>query len=274
MIDDYMRSFLFVPATRPDRVGKALSSGADAVIVDLEDAIPSSEKGAARSALAEYLGQNPDMRILVRVNSSDSCEFEQDLALCKATTNVIGVMLPKAAKSSDIEHVVKVTQKRVWPLIETVAGIMALPNLVRSPGIARFSIGALDLASDLGLVSGTDGAEKILDYCRCQLVIYSRVGGLASPIESVVPTIDKPEEITRVAVNANEMGFGGMLSIHPRQLPEIHRAFTPTSAQTHWAKRVLTRAGQFGAVFQLEGKMVDAPVIEEAKRILAIARRD
>jgi len=273
MIDDYLRSFLFVPATRPDRIGKALSSGADAIIVDLEDAVPSSEKGAARAALAEYLEQNPAARILVRVNGSDSCEFELDLALCKANTNVIGVMLPKAAKSSDVEHVVKVTQKRVWPLIETAAGIIALPDLVRSTGIARLSIGALDLASDLGLLSGTGGAEKMLDYCRCQLVIYSRVGGLAPPIESVVPTIDKPDEITRVAVNANEMGFGGMLSIHPRQLPEIHRAFTPTAAQTHWAKLVLARAYQFGAVFQLEGKMVDAPVIEEAKRILARADR-
>ncbi|WP_372966149.1 CoA ester lyase [Marinobacter sp.] len=271
MTEDYLRSFLFVPATRPDRIAKALASGADTIIVDLEDAVPLEAKDSARASLAEYLKTNPDALVMVRINGADSAQYQADIALCKNAANITGVMLPKAADRSDIEYVSEATGKPVWPLIESAAGIASLPTLVKASGIARLSIGALDLASDLSLASNTPGAETVLDYCKCQLVIHSRAAGLAAPVETVVPVIDNPEYISKVATKANEMGFRGMLAIHPRQLPEIHQAFTPDPEQVLWAERVLEGADQFGAVFQLDGKMIDAPVIQEAKSILARA---
>lgn len=272
MTEDHLRSFLFVPATRPDRIGKALAGGADAVIVDLEDAVPADAKDQARSTLVTFFEQNPDVKVLVRINSADTDAFEADLALCRDAKAVFGVMLAKADSAKDIEYTADTTKKPVWPLIESGAGIAALAELVNARGIARLSIGALDLASDLGLTPDTPGAEKMLDHCRSQLAIHSRAAGLAPPVETVVPVIDQPDVILQVAINASQMGFTGMLAIHPAQLPAIHQAFTPNASQVEWAQQIVAGAAEFGAVFQLNGKMVDAPVIKQAHNILARAQ--
>jgi len=271
MNHDYLRSFLFVPATRPDRITKAKESGADAVIVDLEDAVAPDLKASARSALAEYLDSHPNTTVLVRINSVDSEHFDDDVALCKAQANIQGIMLPKADDADALARLINEVQKPIWPLIETASGSTALPELVKVAGVARLSIGALDMATDLGLVSDTDGAAQMLDFCRSQLVVYSRAAGLAPPIETVVPSIDNRELISKVATKACEMGFGGMLAIHPKQLGPIHEAFTPSAEKVSWAQRVVEAAAVQGAVFQLDGKMVDAPVVSEAQRVLARA---
>ncbi len=273
MIDELLTSFLFVPGSRPDRIDKALSSGADAVIVDLEDAVKFDEKESARRSVACFLEKNKDSSVLIRVNSPDSCEHEKDLALCREAGNVFGVMLPKASHRSEIEYVANHTGKPVWPLIESASGVTALPDLINAVGVTRLSIGALDLAADLELVYSTKGCEKVLDFCRAQIVLYSKIGGLGPPVESVVPTINEFDEISRVATQAKQMGFGGMLAIHPNQLPEIHRAFLPSQVEVDWAERVISGSKKFGSVFQIDGKMVDAPVVKSAKRIIARADR-
>lgn len=112
MTEDHLRSFLFVPATRPDRIGKALASGADAVIVDLEDAVPADAKDQARSTLATFFEQNPDVKVLVRINSADTDAFEADLALCRDAEAVFGVMLAKADSAKDIEYTANTTKNR------------------------------------------------------------------------------------------------------------------------------------------------------------------
>lgn len=273
MTDELLTSFLFVPGSRPDRIAKALSSGADAVIVDLEDAVKVDEKKSARQSVAGFLKSNKDSRVLIRVNSSDSHEHEEDLALCRDADNVFGVMLPKASHRPEIEYVANQTGKPVWPLVESASGVAALPDLITAVGVTRLSIGALDLAADLELVYPTGGCEKVLDFCRAQIVLYSKIGGLAPPIESVVPTINEVQEISRVATQAKQMGFGGMLAIHPNQLPEIHRAFHPSQAEVDWAERVISGSKKYGSIFQIDGKMVDAPVIKSAKRIIARSDR-
>jgi citrate lyase beta subunit len=273
MNTELLTSFLFVPGSRPDRIGKAISSGADAVIVDLEDAVKADEKESARRSLAIFLEENLDSSVLVRVNSSDSDEHGKDLALCKEAGNVFGVMLPKASQRSEIEYVGSQTGKPVWPLIESAAGIAALPDLVMAVEATRMSIGALDLAADLELEYSSEGCAKVLDFCRAQIVLYSKIGGLGPPIESVVPTINELDEISRVASQAKQMGFGGMLAIHPKQLPDIHQAFLPSQAEVDWAERVISGSKIYGSVFQLDGKMIDAPVVKSAERISARANR-
>jgi len=273
MLDDLLTSFLFVPGSKPERINKAIASGADAVIVDLEDSVKFDEKEAARNSVSDFLERNKGARVLLRVNAQDSCEHEKDLELCSEASNVFGVMLPKAAQRSEIEHVVSRTGKPVWPLIESALGVAALPDLVKASGVARLSIGALDLAADLELMYPTEGCEKILDYCRSQLVLHSKIGRLGPPVESVVPTFNELDVVSRAATQAKQMGFGGMLAIHPDQLQGIHSAFLPSQVELDWAERVIACSKRFGSVFQIDGKMVDAPVIKSAERIIARSER-
>ncbi|OWV31160.1 HpcH/HpaI aldolase/citrate lyase family protein [Halomonas campaniensis] len=263
------RSFLFVPATRPERITKALASEADMVIVDLEDAVALSEKDKARQLLHDYLAVTPEAKVLVRINSTPQ-ELQHDLALCQEFSNVIGIMLPKAETCQQIEHVAR-CGKPVWPIIESAKGLVSLSSLVFTDGIERLTFGALDLATDLNLEPGTPGAATLLDQCRYQLVVCSRAAKLPPPIESVVPEIHDTELVESVARKAVEMGFAGMLSIHPQQIPSIHKAFTPSAEMLSWARRVLETAETVDGAFQLDGQMVDEPVISRAKSLLARA---
>lgn len=266
-----LRSLLFVPATRPERIAKALAGEADAVIVDLEDAVAAEAKEEARRALDDFLTHAPQTRLLVRTNAAQSPEFSRDLALCARHAGVAGIMLPKADGAAEIERVHAASGKPVWPLIESAGGLVELPALARARGVARLSIGALDLAADLDLIVGSEGAEALLDQCRLQLVVHSRAAGLAPPVESVIPDIEDLDRVARVARRAAEMGFGGMLSIHPRQLAPIHRAFVPGDDEIAWARGIVAAAETNGGAFRLDGRMVDAPVIARARRLLTRA---
>lgn len=217
MNSDILRSILFVPATRPERIAKALASGADAVIVDLEDAVAESDKETARDTLEDFLKRNPTVSLFVRVNAFNTRHFEQDLALCARHTAIARILVPKAESCQALERAA-VCNKPLWPLIETARGLLALPSLVHVAGVERLSFGALDMSTELGLVPGTPGARQILDQCRHQLLIHSCAAELAPPIESVHPDIEDTAAIERAATRAREMGFSGMLCIHPKQL--------------------------------------------------------
>lgn len=266
----FHRSLLFVPASRPERIPKALASGADGVIVDLEDAVAPDAKDSARQWLDEFLVKRPDARLLVRINAASSDAFEADLAVCSRHPGVTGIMLPKAESPEAVARVAS-TGKPVLPLIETARGLLALAQLSRAPGVARLSFGALDLATELNLMTGTAGAGSMLDQCRYQLVVASGAAGLPPPLESVVPDIDDLAGVKSVARRAAEMGFTGMLCIHPRQLTAIHPAFTPDAATLEWASRIVANAQTDGSAFQLDGQMIDAPVIARARAVLARA---
>ena len=262
-----IRSALFVPATRPERIPKALDSGADAVIVDLEDAVAEDFKVQARANLQAFLEANPEARVLVRVNAPQHQQQADDLALCARYPGVVAVLLPKAESAAQVELAAS-CGKPVWPLIESAKGLQALPEIARARQVERLSFGALDLGLDLGLMSGTAAAQRMLDQARYAILLHSTLARLAPPLDSVFPDIKNPEGMTRMAEDARDMGFGGLLCIHPSQVALIHAAFMPGPEELDWARRVLDAVATGGGVYVVDGQMVDAPVIGHARHVL------
>lgn len=271
-LESSLCSILFVPGSRLDRLRKALKSDADAVIVDLEDAVAEPDKAIARADIECFLADNPRVRILIRVNAPSSEHFVPDLEMCLHQPGIVGVMVPKAEDVQDLEKVAD-CGKPVWPLVETAKGVIAIPQLVACRGVVRMSIGALDLCAELGLDPLSEGAAKVLDHCRCQLVIHSCATGIIPPVESVYPDIDNKAAIERAAGHAREIGLTGMLCIHPRQLEPVHRAFEPNAKDVEWARRVVDKVTGSEAAFTLDGQMIDAPVVARARKILSVFER-
>jgi (S)-citramalyl-CoA lyase len=264
-----MRSALFVPATRPERFSKALASGADAVIIDLEDAVERENKEKARRNLADFAGGNPAAKFLIRVNDATTPWFEYDMAVCGRLENVSGILLPKAETVGQVTAALA-AGKPVLPIIESARGVLALGEIAAVAGVDRLSFGSLDLMLDLGTVPDTEGATLLLNHIRCQILLQSRVHGLAAPLDGVYPNFADQAGLARLAGQVRDMGFGGMLCIHPAQVATIHAAFAPAPADVEWAGRVVAQADATGSsAFKVDGKMVDLPVIERARRILA-----
>ncbi len=267
MNSQIIRSALFVPASRPERIPKALAVGADAVIVDLEDAVQESLKVEARANLDAFLSSNPEARLLVRINAPEHAGHAADIELCGRHAGVIGVLLPKVECAAQVARVAA-CGKPVWPIIESAAGLLELPSIARANGVERLSFGALDLGLDLGLSSGSAAAERILDQARYALLLHSRTAALAAPLDSVFPAIEDREGLTRTARDARDMGFDGLLCIHPTQVDTIHRALCPAPEELDWARRVMAAASSGEGVFVVDGQMVDAPVLGRARRLL------
>ena len=262
-----IRSALFVPATRPERIPKALQSGADQVIVDLEDAVAEDLKAQARASLDAFLNDNPQARVLVRINAPQHQQQAADIELCRRQPGVVAVLLPKAESAAQVEQAAA-CGKPVWPIIESARGLLELPAIARARGVERLSFGALDLGLDLGLASDTAGAQRILDQARYAILLHSVLAQLAPPLDSVFADINNSAGMARMAADARDMGFGGLLCIHPGQVAVIHTAFMPRQDELDWARRVLDAVASTGGVFVLDGQMVDAPVIGLARRVL------
>ena len=261
------RSYLFVPGDRPERYAKALAAGADAVIVDLEDAIAPSAKDSARAALRSWL--NPQQPVLVRVNSADSAWFADDIALA-GLPGVAGIVLPKAERPADIGRLMQQGAQAVLPLIESALGFHHALDLARQPGVERLLFGSIDFSVDLGL---TEGVEE-LQVFRSQLVLVSRLAGVLPPVDGVTTTLDDIGRITDDTRRARRCGFGGKLCIHPRQVAHVNAAFAPSADEAAWAARVLQAVENTdGAAVALDGKMVDRPVILQAQAIMEEVRR-
>lgn len=261
------RSYLFVPGNRPERFDKACAAGADAVIVDLEDAVPAPDKRAARDALAAWA--SPEHPVLVRVNSAESEWFRDDLALC-SLPGVAGVVLPKAEQERDLAAIRAAGAQTILPLIESALGLWNAPELARSPRVQRLVFGAIDFSFDLRI---KEGHEQLL-YFRSQLVLVSRVAGIEAPVDGVTVAIDDLDWVREDTGLARSLGFGGKLCIHPRQVPTVNAGFAPTAAEKDWAARVLEAAANAnGAAVAVDGKMVDRPVMLIAQQMLADAAR-
>lgn len=267
-------SFLFVPATQPERLPKALASGADLVIADWEDAVAPADKERARNALADALAALPApqrARLLVRINSEATPWFAADLqALAQLTAQgLAGAVVPKAERAQTLQAVARAAgpQAALVPLVESVAGLAAADALAAAPQVARLAFGHLDFQMDAGMACADD--EQELLPVRMALVLASRRAGLAAPIDGVTVDTRNPERMGRDAERARRMGFGGKLCIHPAQVPVLHAAFDPDEAAVTHAQRVrqaLEQAG--GGVCVLDGRMVDAPVLAQAEQTL------
>lgn len=294
------RSYLFVPADRPDRIAKALDSGADAVIVDLEDAVAPQAKAAARQGLGAWLeGQagrfarapsalptrdgdrhlfeRPAVPLLVRINGAGTSWFQDDLQVC-ALPGVEGIVLPKAQTLEELAVVqAAAPQRTLLPLIETAAGLQVAATLAGAPGVQRLVFGSLDLQADLGIEADDEGDEDALLAFRSHLVLASRLGGRAAPVDGVSTALQDEARVLRETVRARRLGFGAKLCIHPKQVGPVHRGLAPSPDDVDWAHRVLQafeaaqQAGGHGAV-AVDGKMVDAPVLRRARTVLERAR--
>jgi len=264
-----IRTALFVPASRPERLPKALASGADAVIVDLEDAVAASAKDSARANLAAFIAAHPDTPLMVRINDAQSPWFADDLDSVRHLPQGSAILLAKTQHASEVAAVAQ-TGHPVIALIETAQGVIALPQIAAAPGVNRLSFGALDLGLDLGLAQESAAAHTVMDHVRSQLILHNAAAGLAAPLDTVFPAIADAAGLRRHATRARDMGFGGMLCIHPAQIAPVHAAFAPSEAEVAWAQRILAavQANPAGA-FRLDGEMVDAPVIARARRVLA-----
>jgi (S)-citramalyl-CoA lyase len=267
MTGRHLKTMLFVPASRPERIPKAIASGAGAVIVDLEDAVPADAKESARKALNDFLADHDGTPIYVRINARGTADFKSDMALCARHSKVVGIMLSKAESANDVQAVAR-SGKSVIPLIESARGLVALNVIASVPGVERLSYGGLDLSDDLGIECNTEGADTVMDHCRYQLLVSSRAARLLAPIDTVFPVIDDEEAVLNRARHARNMGFAGMLCIHPNQIAPVQAGFSPDPDQVAWARKVMSAAKSGGAAFKVEGQMVDAPVIAMAKTIL------
>jgi len=259
------RSYLFVPGSRPDRFARAVSAGAHAVIIDLEDAVPPAEKIDARAAVAKALPLAQP--VLVRINAAGTPWFDDDLALCRLA-GVAGIVLPKAEDAAIVERIAGQVGERavILPLIETAQGLWHALAIARARGVARLLFGSIDFQFDLGLRD-----DELVHY-RSRLVLISRVADLPAPVDGVTTAIDDAEVLARDLERARTLGFGGKLCIHPKQVGMVNRAFLPTPEEVAWAERVVAATADApDAAVAVDGRMVDRPVLLKAREILAAA---
>lgn len=260
------RSYLFVPGNRPERFEKARASGADVVILDLEDAVLPAAKAAARAAIIASL--DAARPVHVRINGADTSWFADDVATLVAHAGVAGILLPKAESAAQIEALVQGAHPAltVLPIVETARGFIHVDELCVAPRVQRIVFGALDFQVDLGIEANEADECELLPF-RARLVLASRIAGLLAPVDSVTTVIDDIAAVEAAARRGRRAGFGGKLCIHPRQIEAVHRAYAYTDAERDWAARVLAAIAQSGGVVAVDGRMVDAPVIARARRI-------
>ncbi len=258
--------YLFVPGNRPERFDKALAAGAGSVIVDLQDAVPAAGKDAARAALQSWLAQ-ASAPVSVRINAADTPWFQADLAVCSSPM-VAAIMLSKAENPQDLAACAQAApQAHLLPLIETAKGFEALSALTAVPGVERLVFGSIDFQLDLGIT----GEDEELLFFRSQLVLASRLGGLQAPVDGVTTDIHDAHKLQAAAARARRLGFGAKLCIHPAQVAAVNAAFRPSAAEADWARRVVAAAAaSAGAAASVDGKMIDLPVIQLARRILTL----
>jgi len=258
------RAYLFVPGTRIERVAKARAVLPLGVIVDLEDAVPPSDKGSARDALARELHDHEP--VYVRINGPETEWFEDDLKLC-ATLALHGVLVPKAENPEDLRRVATAVAPSVAviPIVESARGYANAAGLGEVSQVQRLAFGSIDFQLDLNV----DGEGEELLFFRSGLVLASRLAGLQPPIDGVTVEIDDIEQLRHDTIRGKRLGFGAKLCIHPKQVPTVLECFRPTSEEVAWAKRVVAAAeAAKGGAVAVDGRMVDRPVILRAAEVL------
>ncbi|EJE50427.1 citrate lyase beta subunit [Acidovorax sp. CF316] len=251
-----------------------MGSGADAVVLDLEDSVPLAEKGAARQAIAQALGglAKHDVPLVVRINSVGAgLAGEEDLYWLASLKLLAGVMVPKVESAEMLDTVGRqLPSVPLLPLIESGAGYLALRSISSQRQVLRLAVGHIDFMADTGIMCSAGESE--LDSLRFEVAMVSRASRLAPAIDGVTVDIHNAELLRDDVHRSLRFGFGGKLCIHPKQIEGIHSAFAPTATQLNWARRVVAAdAESGGAAVQLDGRMVDAPVVLQAKSFLARA---
>jgi citrate lyase beta subunit len=272
-----VRAWLFCPGTRPERFAKAVATGADAVIVDLEDAVPAAQKAAAREHAVSWLTaeRTADAARCLRVNALRTAAGLRDvLALVDAGAAPDHLVVPKAESADELALLDTVltglcTHTRLLPLIETARGLDAAAALAAAPRVSGLALGGADLAADLG----AEMSWEPLLWARARLVQAAATAGVAVvdvPHLALADAASLRDETERV----RRLGFTGKLAIHPDQVAPIQAVFTPSAAEVERARRIVAAADAAdGGVAVVDGRMVDAPVVRAAARIVALASR-
>jgi citrate lyase subunit beta/citryl-CoA lyase len=269
-------TWLYAPGDRPRVVARALTAGADVVVIDLEDAVAPDRKDYAREATAELLSPPQPVPVHVRVNALDTPLAAADLDTLAALPGVSGLRLPKVTTAAQIIHVAETTPP-------TAGGAPALHALLESalaiehayaiaaahPSLHGIALGDADLRADLGV---RDDAG--LDWSRSRVVVAARAAGLPPPPQSVHPDIRDLDGLTASCAHGRTLGFVGRAAIHPRQLPVIERAYLPTEEELEQAETIIKAATtDQGAQALPDGRFIDAAVVAAARRTLSLARR-
>ncbi len=276
-----LRSLLFVPGDRPDRMEKAAHSGADALILDLEDSVATAAKGEARRSVAQFLDANPGKGIWVRVNPLDGPEIDRDLqAVLPAHPD--GIVLPKAEGGDSVAELTRrlsaqgnATAQILAIATETPAAIFKLGTYGGARRLAALSWGAEDLPAAIGATSSReeDGSFTAPYEVARALCLFGAAAAGVAPIETVFPAFRDLDGLALYAAKARRDGFTGMLAIHPGQVPVINQAFTPVQAEVEHARRVVDafETNPEAGALALDGRMIDRPHLIQAQRILAAA---
>ncbi|GAA4174664.1 CoA ester lyase [Gryllotalpicola koreensis] len=254
---------LYVPGDRPDRFDKAVASGADLVILDLEDAVAAESKSSALASVVSWLtgrkGASSPL-IQVRVNPGATHEVQQ----LRATGARLELRIPKVDTAADVEWAVA-----VWPeaeltaIIESAHGLQQMEAVAQHPRVTRLALGESDLASDLGT---RDNA--VLDHLRIRLLIAARAAGLPAPMLSAYPYLHDPDGLRADTERGRALGWFGRAAVHPRQLEVIRSVFAPSEEDESWARAVLAAIERGGVSTLPNGEMVDPAMAGRARRIL------
>jgi citrate lyase subunit beta/citryl-CoA lyase len=277
-----LRSLLFVPGDRPDRMEKALGSGADALILDLEDAVTPAARPDARKAIADFLGRTErTTKLFVRVNPLDGSDTDADLdAIAKARPD--GIVFPKAEGAASVQALLaKMAARGIdAPLLpiatETPAAIFQLGSYAAVAGkLCGLTWGAEDLPAAIGAATSREADGRYTppyEMARALMLFGAAAAGIA-PIETVYPAFRDLDGLTAYAARAARDGFTGMMAIHPAQVTVINEAFTPSPDAVAHARAVVEAfaAAPSAGALQLDGRMIDAPHLKQAKNLLARA---
>jgi citrate lyase subunit beta / citryl-CoA lyase len=259
------RSYLFAPGHSEKLLIRVFDAGADAVMLDLEDAVPAPAKYTARVMVAQVLADRPAW---VRINAVGTPWCEADLDAVGELA--FGIRIPKTESAADVEWVSRrAPGKPLICAIESARGVLAAQEIAAVPGVRHLAMGGVDLQRDLN--AGNGNTQTL--YIRSHLVLESRAAGIGPPIDSVYPRLEDEQGLTEQAQFARSLGFFGKSAIHPRQLAAIHDAFTPSAPDIQWAREVLAAFdGAGGEALRLPtGEFIDLPVAERARHLLHIA---
>jgi len=268
------RSFLFAPGNEERKLRKALAAGADAVIADLEDGVAPEMRGEAREVVGRVLREvESGSAVLLRVNPPGSEWFEADLALAGSLA-LDGVVLPKATPET-VEGLGP-DGPPVLAIVESATGLRDCASTAAAARVVALALGSHDLSAELHLAQRPDQLELLMP--RSQLVLASAAAGLRAPVDTVYLDTRDEQGLEEECRLARSLGLRGKLCIHPAQLEAVHQVFAPSEEELDWARRVLDAHEQGlaegrGAV-ALDGRMIDMPIVKQARRLLAEGGRD
>ncbi|MCP3720988.1 CoA ester lyase [Paraburkholderia sp. CNPSo 3281] len=265
-------SFLFVPGDRPERFEKAVRSGADVVIVDLEDAVSQTNKAAARSAVLEEweslsaIANETNVTPCIRINALREEVARHDVALCHLLKPSL-VMVPKVESRDDLSIIAReVPDAGVLALIESATGVLEARAIATAPNVARLVLGSVDLMLNLGVTND----REPLDASRSMLVLASASAGIGAPVDGVCTSITDLDLVKADTERARSFGFAAKLCIHPKQIAAVAAAFSVSDEEFAWASEVVAASkASAGAATTVNGAMIDLPVLLRALRIVA-----